>query len=90
MDLIDNLHRSSIAYSRRFPNLGNTCYLNVTLQALLSLTEFVSDLTDVHRCLQSNKTPTKLNAAYGLKVFVAIAAAKAHADSPEIMNKLVR
>ncbi|KAL2102501.1 hypothetical protein ACEWY4_001669 [Coilia grayii] len=36
-----------------FPNIGNSCYMNATLQALLSLSSFTSDLMRHRHCWES-------------------------------------
>ncbi|KAL2102474.1 hypothetical protein ACEWY4_001642 [Coilia grayii] len=36
-----------------FPNIGNTCYMNATLQALLGLSSFTSDLLRHRHCWES-------------------------------------
>ncbi|KAG9329444.1 hypothetical protein JZ751_004710, partial [Albula glossodonta] len=39
-----------------FPNMGNTCYMNATLQSLLSLPTFVSDIRREESCWRPNLT----------------------------------
>ncbi|KAJ8354078.1 hypothetical protein SKAU_G00216450 [Synaphobranchus kaupii] len=40
----------------RFPNIGNTCYMNATLQSLFSLQVFIKDIRREESCWKSNLT----------------------------------
>ncbi|KAJ8353773.1 hypothetical protein SKAU_G00213400 [Synaphobranchus kaupii] len=40
----------------RFPNIGNTCYVNATLQSLFSLQIFIQDIRREESCWRSNLT----------------------------------
>jgi hypothetical protein len=66
--------------------------VNATLQALLSLREFVSDLADVFHLLEAERsTATTLKAARGLAEFVAMSTARVNADADsKLMESLVK
>ncbi|KAL2102418.1 hypothetical protein ACEWY4_001586 [Coilia grayii] len=51
-----------------FPNIGNTCYMNATLQALLGLSSFTSDLLMHRHCWESHSSALLLRNMGDLQV----------------------
>ncbi|KAJ8346900.1 hypothetical protein SKAU_G00283010 [Synaphobranchus kaupii] len=51
----DEIRRSRIDHTvLGFPNIGNTCYMNATLQSLFSLQIFIQDIRREESCWRSN------------------------------------
>ncbi|KAJ8351323.1 hypothetical protein SKAU_G00227990 [Synaphobranchus kaupii] len=56
----DEIRRSRIDHTvLGFPNIGNTCYMNATLQSLFSLQIFIEDIRREESCWRAN-LPTHL------------------------------
>lgn len=49
-----SLNSAFLIFSFRLPNLGQTCYMNSVLQALLTLTPFVQEVHNQHHVWQSH------------------------------------